>query len=367
MTEKKDIKIRLAKREDAFKVSALLSKLGLNVPIENEKINNHWDRLWDKNPYYSVFHEEILYGWIMEHDERIVGFFGCFPRIYCLDSKFISVAIASHWGVEKEFRAYTNSLCEKFFNENPISLKLVTTAIKPTGRIFEKFGGHKVPIPEMETVYMIPINLSKLIIHKYNNSSLKYIFTILSYFIPWKLQFSFIFKNHNIKEINIDSLPNDINAFFEHRIKKTSGLIACRNKEVLEWFYQEGNLTLSKKMFLYIKNNKTLGYASIIDEPIKDNLNLKRYKIIDLVAENSQIKKEIIRELVRYAYKMNIDVLEIHQPGMIEKKDIPVITMQRKSPQFPLFYQTTEKELNELLKSKNQWNIMPFDGDTCLG
>lgn len=367
MTENKDIQIRLAEREDAREISVLLKKLGLNLPNEIEKINQHWDRLWKNNPYYSYFNEKTLYGWVMLHNNNIVGFFGCIPRIYFLNSKPIPVAIASQWGVEKEYRTYTGLLCDKFFNENPIALKLVTTAIKPTGKIFEKYGGHKVPVAELDKVIMIPINLFKLIIHKYNKSIKKYLFKFLNYLIPWKLQFQLINKNKNISEIDFFSLPSDINEFFERYFKNVKGLVAYRSSDILKWYYSGGNRELTKKIFVYSLNNKTLGYASIINEPIKDNLELKRYKIIDLIAENTQIKKEMIKELIRISNETKIDILEIHHAGTISKDEIPAFALNREYSQFPLYYQTTDNLVDNLLKDKNNWNISPFDGDTCLG
>lgn len=369
MTEIKEVTIRLAKRDEAVEISDLLNKLGLNLPNEHEvdKINQHWDRLWKNNPYYNHFKEDYLYGWVMVYNEKIVGFFGCIPRIYSINSKVVPVAIASQWGVEKDYRKFTHLLCEKFFNENPISIKLVTTAIKPTGRIFEKYGGLKVPNSELETVYMIPIDLFKLVSYKYKDSFKKYIFNFLSYLIPWKLQFKFIGENNNFKEIDVDSIPDEINSFFENKLNKTNGLIALRDSDILKWYYSGGNRELTKKIFIYSKNDTILGYASIVEEPIKDNLNLKRYKIIDLLAENSQIKKDILKALIKYSYNKKIDVLEIHHSGMIDKNEIPAIILKRKLPQFPLFYQTTDSKMNEYLKHKDNWNIMPFDGDTCLG
>jgi hypothetical protein len=64
---------------------------------------------------------------------------------------------------------------------------------------------------------------------------------------------------------------------------------------------------------------------------------------------------------------MNVDVLEIHHPGMINKKEISSFIIKRKFPQFPLFYHTSDIKLDEMLQNKDIWNIMPFDGDTCLG
>ncbi|UEG50732.1 hypothetical protein LK994_04500 [Ferruginibacter lapsinanis] len=375
MIDINEIKIRLAKREDAVAVSDLLNRLGLNLPNKNEieKINTHWNRLWDNNPYYQQFDEDVLYGWVMEHNNTIVGFFGCFPRVYYYNKKIFPIAIASQWGVEKEYRTFTHLLCDIFFNHHPISTKLVTTAIKPTGRIFEKYNGKRVPDPDLETVYMVPINLLKLITHKYkekldNNSILKFAFKAANFLLPWKLQYKLIAKNKRLKEVDVNTLSVDFDKFWERYLQSSKGLIASRSSNILKWYYTGGSRGLTKKVFIYMsETDEIIGYASIIDEPVIENKELKRYKIIDLLAENEKVKQKIIKELVRYSCEQKMDILEFHLPGTIKKNDIPVFTLKRNVPQFPVFFQTSDTEMNKILQEKNVWQILPFDGDTCLG
>lgn len=375
MIDTTELNVRLANREDAVPVSDLLHRLGLNLPSQSEidKINSHWNRLWKENPFYKYYNEEILYGWVMVHKNRIVGFFGCIPRNYYMNSELFPVAIASQWGVEKEYREYTYLLCDAFFNSNPISTKLVTTAIKPTGRIFEKYNGHRVPNHSLQTVYMIPINLYKLLVYKYKEHTnkyplLKFILRIFIFIIPWKLQYQLICKDNNFNEVSVNSLSEDIESFWQKYIHINRGLFASRSLDNLKWYYNGGNSASSKKIFIYTSNNqKIIGYASIIDQPVKDNKVLKRYTIIDLLAENKKIKEKILKGLIKYSYDNDVDVLEVHLPGMIERKDIPAIIIDRQVPQFPVFYQSSDDGINNLLQNNENWHISPYDGDTCLG
>ena len=282
MITRNELNIRHAKSEDAIEVCKLLKKLGLNQPANQEAIQ-HWQRLWNENPFYKTFKLEHFYGWVMEHNGKIVGFFGNIPRTYSLNYKLIPVAIASQWGVKKEYREYTDLLSEKFFNENPITLKLVTTAIKPTGRIFEKFNGKRVPNNELDNVYMVPIDLFKLIQHKYTNSLLKFFIAFLSYIIPWKWKFRTIKKNNAIREIKIETAENNLEEFLNRFMNQSKGLIATRNLETLKWFYLGGIRRLEKKFFIYEEKNIITGFASIIEEPIEGNSSIKRFKVIDVV------------------------------------------------------------------------------------
>jgi len=371
MIEKDQVIIREATIEDAPRVSNMLMNLGLDQPgaEDVEKSREHWDRLWTNNPYYKIFNEPFLYGWVLEFNSDVVGFFGSIPRVYYFDGKPFAACIGSQWGVKKEFRSFTSMLSDKFFLENPISLKLATTAIKPAGKLFEKYGGKKMPLPEMQTVSMIPINLGNLISYKYENllskvSFIKPFFKILNL---WNLQFRLLPENKNFKKIDVNNLPKELDLFIDSVVKREKGLVASRQLDVLKWYYTGGNENFKKTIFLYYNHQKVAGYASLIDEPIKEKEKLKRYKIVDLIAENKEIKRSMIKELIRYSYKNKVDILELQYPGLIDKSEVPAIILSRKLPQFSLYYQTTDEVLDTLLQDKKNWHIMPFDGDTCLG
>jgi hypothetical protein len=369
MIIKENIIVRLAKKEERFEIVKLLNRLGLKtVDIHNETaVDFQWDRNWDKNVSNEFFKDEIVYGWVLEYDKTIVGFFGTLKRVYTLNGKIIPVAIASQWAVEKEFRTHTYMLSDKFFNTFPNELKLVTTAIKPTGRIFEKYNGTKVPMPELAEVYMIPISLKKLVSLKVKNKIAKNIVSFALSFVPFKLKYACIKNDENFKLISLENLPQDVDLFFDGILKNNKGLVAVRNKKILEWFYKPGVRKLEKKLFTYTQNGNTLGFCSIMQEPIDEHPNVVRYKIIDLLANNEAIKQTMILQIAKFAYKNNIDIVEIHHAGLISKEDIKCFHLKRTYTNFPFFYQTNDENLQQLLSVKSCWNIMPFDGDTSLG
>ncbi len=369
MIDSRSIEIRLANNDDKLAICNLLKLLGLQIPDEPAKVDSLWNKLWNDNPFYEHFNVPVTYGWVMVHEKKIVGFFGSIPRVYQWNNELIPVSIAGLWGVEKEFRVHTKMLCDKFFYENPIDLKLVTTAIKPTGRIFEKYKGQKVPVPQLDIVQMIPINLSKLIHFKLSGQRHFRPFVRLSSLLNsiWNLQFYTLKQNKYITEISINNLPETTNSFLGKLENDANGIIAHRTKEIFQWFYQSNAKNYKFRLFFFIKDNNTLGYISVLTESINNSPVIQRCKIIDLVGENDQIKKSLIKEVLRISFKSNIDLIEIHLGGMIKRKHIPGIFFQRRYPNFPLYYQTNDATLNQHLQKSDSWNIMSFDGDTCLG
>jgi hypothetical protein len=362
-----DIVIRPATESDGPETCKLLKDLGLNLPADEQGIVTHWNRLWKQNPYYRKFEEPIQFGWIMEHEKRIVGFFGSIQRIYLFNSRPVRVSIASQWGVKKEYRAFTSLLCDQYFQNNTCPVKIVTTAIKPTGRIFTKYGGHKIPNENLGLVYMIPIKLFRVIAAKFSNPIVKSICSLADKIVPWRFQFNFIKRNNNITKIQIESHSKDLDAFFDIFHKNKEGLVALRTSEILKWHGSGNKGKTEKEYFVFTKNSKIEGFASISKEGIPKSPELIRYKITDLVTNSTLVKKSLLKELVRVSFERNADVVEIHHPGMIDKSNISsFFVFTRKHLHFPFYFQTSDKRLESTLRDESNWNISPFDGDTAL-
>jgi hypothetical protein len=370
MIELKDIVIREANDTDAFEVTDLLTELGLQMP-EKEIIPEYWKRLWAHNPYYKIFPQNIS-GWLMEYKAETVGFFGLIPRVCYLNNEAVPVAIASQWGVKKEFRQFTYLLCEKFFHENPISLKVVTTAIKPTGKIFEKYGGKRVPSPRLTDVYMVPFNLHKLVSYKLKTSATKKKFAVAAKFlkvVPWKLQYLLYQKDVQLLKVDIKNVPEGYVSFWEKYKKNNNDrLLSSRDPDHIQWFYSGKTRNWHKHVFVYRckQTNDIIGYAAVMEEPTVKG-SFTRYKIIDLLAENTEVKRKIIKALIHFAFKQKADVLEVHLPGMMSKSDIPAFSLTRVVEHWPVYYHCSDERLMERLKNAENWHISAFDGDTALG
>jgi len=230
MIEASEIIIRPAKDEDAIPVCDLLRDLGLTLPpkSEQQKVMAHWQRMWNNNPFYKAYNEPVFYGWVMEHNNEIVGFFGTVPRIYYLQGQQLPVSIASNWGVKKEYRAFTSMLCDAYFNANPMPMKLVTTAIKPTGKIFERYNGKRAPDESLDSVYIVPYNLPKLMALKFSKSKLSFLAPLAKMFsvIPiWNLPFRFA-RDKRLEEVDVFNMPADYSVFIDSYIKTSNAFMA---------------------------------------------------------------------------------------------------------------------------------------------
>ena len=146
------VAIREARMDDCVPVCTVLRGLGLTVPEAPDEAHRLWQRLWVENPAITMGGTPLPIGWVLESGSRIVGFFGNIPQQYRFGDQSLRAAVASQWGVEKPFRGSTTALATAYFSQPNADVLLVTTGIKPTGRLFERFGASVMPQPEYDDV-----------------------------------------------------------------------------------------------------------------------------------------------------------------------------------------------------------------------
>lgn len=370
MIDQKRIMIRQAVEADVVEITRHLERMGLLMP-QGDDIYKHWNRLWKENPYYKLFNDPLHCGWIMEYEGRMVGFFTRFPRAYYLNGKPFRVTVPTSWGVEGEFRKYKDLLCDQFFYHDPNDTRVATTAIKATGKIFERYGSIRVPSPNQTEVYMIPYKIGALVMLKLAPVlKFKPLITLVGFLVqlfalPWQWHYKLIPKSRFVSEINPADVSDDFESFWIEYLKTFKGLIASRDVNNIKWAYQDGFRKLENRLFIYKKDNRILGYVSILREPVKDS-NLNRYKIVDLLSLSEAVKKELLKFIIRYCAEIQADVLEVQVPGLITRKDIPVFTMTRYLQAWPYYFHTTDEQIKAILLRPENWQTSPFDGDTSL-
>lgn len=376
MIEVNDITVRVAGKADTIAIANLLRSLGLSMPAadQEELVLAHWQRLWDHNPAYAEHLEPVVYGWVMEHQQRVVGFFGYFPRIYYLNGEKRSIMIATSWGVLKPYRLFTSLLCDAFFQSYPTRIKLGTTAIVPTGKIFERYGAKRFPAPELNYAFVIPFRLEKL--GRFYFSSRPWLFKIIkpflqagNYLLPAAIQCRWLWQQSWLTEISIEELPDDFEKFWQTYLAGTHCMIASRSVATMKWVYADVKNLNRKRLFIYRSpaSGELLGYASLVLEPVPKDPALKRYKIGDLVFLNNKAKQQLIKGLICYARIDGADLLEFHLVSSVKRSDIPTFTLQRTTPSFPVYYHTGHPETGDFLTNPANWMFTPYDGDTILG
>tara|TARA_Y100001935_G_scaffold235467_1_gene219437 strand:+ start:545 stop:1687 length:1143 start_codon:yes stop_codon:yes gene_type:complete len=369
--------LRRVEFKDSERVTELLRNLGLVLPEGQKEIHKHWQRLWIDNPALQIKGASPARGWVLENAERMVGFFGNIPLLYDYGGRPIIVADASQWGVEKNYRSETSRLAKAYFTQKNVALLLVTTGIKPTGRIFLRYGGRPVPQLGCDQVLLWVLNP-----HGFMRAGLtkkginEKIAAVVSSTCAPVIRAGIMISNHspsgiaeNIDQIKVHQIEDEFDGLWLRKRDEVDCLMANRTSECLRWHFGTKSMMQRTHLLVCRKQKELVGYAAIMREDAP-NIGLKRLKIIDLFVANNN--EEVIDRLIAAAFELaqsdGCDVLElIGLPCALRDYIISRHNpCRRKLETWPAFYKVMQDDLKAPLKSENAWYMTGYDGDTAL-
>ena len=369
--------LREANFEDCETATELIRTLGLIIPEGQDEIRHHWRRFWIDNPALNVNGPNLAKGWLLENNGRTVGFFGNIPLLYDYGGQPIIVANASQWGVEKEFRNETQRLADSYFKQKNADLLLVTTGIKPTGRIFEHYGGLAVPQPNYDQILYWVLNAQGFMkaglmqkgFHKKFASTLAQTGGLVASAAITLSGHRTYGNSGNIDTLKIDDIGDDFNDLWRRKRDEAECLLACRTAECLRWHFGTKSMSARTRLLISQNANQLAGYAIVMLEDLPE-IELKRLKIVDLfVAGNDGI---VINDLLTAAYELGLregcHVLELiglpdHLRQQIILRHRPRL---RSMPTYPLYYKNLKNNLESALLDESSWYVTAYDGDTAI-
>jgi hypothetical protein len=369
--------IREAEYKDSETATELLRELGLILPEGREEINNHWQRLWIDNPALQIEGTSVARGWVLEDAGRMVGFFGNIPLLYDYGGRPIVVAGASQWGVEKEYRGETPRLAEEYFTQKNAALLLVTTGIKPTGRIFARYGGFPVPQPGCDQVLLWVLNPREFLEAGLMKNGLnKSLASMIAFTSAPIARAAMVLSGHgpsgfgkNIDQIRVDQIEDEFDGLWLRKRDEVDCLLASRTSESLRWHFGTKSM-LQRTRLLVSRSYKGLaGYATIMREDAP-NIGLKRLKIIDLfvAGNNKAVIDNLLAAAFEAAHADGCHVLEL--TGLPSALRNYIISHHhprtRQVATWPAFYKAMQDDLNAPLKDESSWYVTAYDGDTAL-
>jgi len=369
--------LREADYEDCETATELLRDLGLILPEGRDEIRNHWHRFWIDNPALRIEGPSPARGWVLEDAGRMVGFFGNIPLLYDYGGRPIVVADASQWGVAKDYRSETPRLAEAYFTQKNANLLLVTTGIKPTGRIFARYGGMPVPQPDYDQVLywvldprkFLKAGLMKKGINPGVATALASTSAPIASVVMALSGHRPSGRTRNINIIGVDDIGDEFDGLWQRKRDEVDRLLASRTSESLRWHF--GTESMSRRTRLLVSRglDGLAGYATIMREDALD-IGLKRLKIIDLfVAGNDEA---VIDNLLMAAFEAaradGCHVLElIGLPSALRDHIIARHRLRsRRMETWPVFYKTMQGDLDAPLKDEKAWYVTAYDGDTAL-
>jgi len=369
--------LREAEYEDCETATELLRDLGLIMPEAGDAVRHHWRRFWIDNPALATDRPSPAKGWLLEDDGRMVGFFGNIPLLYYYGERPVIVADASQWGVEKDYRDQTPRLADSYFNQNIADLLLVTTGIKPTGRIFDRYGGVSVPQPDYDCVLYWVLDSYGFLKAGLTRKGLGYGTAIATATVaaPLLSTVSF-FTGHlihgtsdTIDIISTDQIDDTFDTLWTRKRNEAVRLLACRSAECLRWHFGTDSQAARTRILTSRNAGILQGYA-ILQREDAPAIGLSRMKVIDLfvAADDETIIDGLLDAAAKTAQAEGCHVLElVGLPVSIRRQIISRHHPRtRQMPTWPLFYKSMDRGLDGPLANEQTWYVSAYDGDTAL-
>ncbi len=373
--------LREAEPGDCQEATELLRRLGLVMPQGRDPIEAHWKRFWVDNPAFIEDRAKPANGWLLEEAGRMVGFFGNIPLLYYYGDRPVIVADASQWGVEKSHRPETGRLADAYFGQSNADMLLVTTGIKPTGRLFERYGAARIPQPDYDRVLYWVVDVGGFIASASRKKGLSAPLASLACTLGGPLAGAAMAlagrrpkpATGSVDLIGIDDLGDDFDDLWRRKRDEAPRLLACRTADCLRWHFGPPQLA-ARTRFLVNRQGRSGrpgrldGYATVMREDAPD-LGLRRLKIVDMFMENDapDIFDRLLFAAHEYARAERCHVLElVGLPENLRAAAMRHRPLVRAMPTWPLYYKAIADTLVDPLSNPQAWYVTPYDGDTAL-
>jgi len=367
----------VTKREVRFRdfeaVAALKRRVGL--PPDSRK---NWQRLWRDNPALAGRRQQSCMGWVLEADEKIVGYLGSIPLLYHYANKTLNAAVASGFATDRPYRAFSLGLVASFYRQEDVDLFLNTTAIEAVGKIMSAFKADPLPQKDYDTVLfwvLDPNIFCKALIQKLNtNATFVKIGSVLG---SLALHADVVLRNRlpggiasrlHISETSVSEIGDDFQGLWLKKLKERPRLLADRTPAVLRWHFEISEKRQSTRVLRCDSSGRLAGYAIVTNE-VDTEIGLRRAVLADLLVEDDdpRITERLLTAAYEDAKGAGIHILEVLGfPRNIRQICLQWKPYARKYPACPFFYRARDQELHRKLEDEDMWYACPFDGDTTL-
>jgi hypothetical protein len=367
------VQLREANFSDYSAVTELKGKWGL---IPDSFAN--WERLWRKNPALRYAQGQLPMGWVLEAQDKVVGYLGNIPLRYHYGSQAL-IAVAGHgFVVEPAYRAMAMRLNSAFYRQVSVDLYLTTTAIEAVGKIARAFKCDALPQEDYDTVLfwvLQPYPFARAVMKKLEFGP------ITSYiggtFVSLALASDKILRSRwphrtntslSLKQIRTNEIGDDFEQLWLTKLAGKPRLLANRDAATLRWHFQTPDDPGETCVFCCYKKGVLVGYTVMRTDPNQANV-LRRSTIADTlaIADDPEIVRLLWTAAYEHAKHVGSHVLEILGfPRNIRQACCGWHPYRRSYPACPFYYKAADPLLQSTLSNGGAWYASPFDGDTSL-
>ena len=382
------LSLRAATQDDALAATRLLRSLGLALPEDDDDARAHWARLWRDNPgmaLASSLGRVPSLGWVLESGPRMVGFFGNIPMAYSWGAEPVLVAVASQWGVLREHRSDTARLADAYFAQEGADALLVTSAIAPTGRIFERHGGTRIPVPEQDRVLLWITRARGFVAAALRRKGVPMAAASAAAFVAGPVLDASLrlsgrrpvasrtSASARIDQVAVSDVDDSFDALWRAVIAGPVRLRAMRDAAHVRWHF--GALAAAGRASLLVARDAggssavLSGYIALTREDVPA-IGLTRLRVADIVLRDErdeQTLEALLRAAIDEARLSGCDVIELVGLGSAWRAQARTLRpLTRALPTWPAFDKALRPDLMESLRHEAAWLPSPYDGDSAL-
>ena len=367
-----DPTLRVASSADYEAIAAVKRRNGL--PMEP------WAWLWRENPALAAFPADFPAGWVIEIEQRVVGYLGNVPLLYHLAGRKLLVAAAKGFAVDPAFRSHSMRLAAAFLSQKKAALLLNTSANVATSKIFELLRARRIPHPDMDKS-LLWIICPRLFLASFFNKRgwSQYAVAATAALLAPLLAAEIWLRRRQpqpprsgpeIRSLDPAALAGDYEDYWQRMLKaRADCLLADRSARSIQWHFADPAASARQARMLGAwRDGKLTGHVMLTRED-SPAIGLRRSRIVDLMAEGDDA--ETIAALLAGAYRQaqndGSHVLEVVGfPARIRECCMNSRPLVRALPSWQFWYSATVPELAAELADGSRWYASNFDGDGSL-
>jgi hypothetical protein len=363
--------LRVAQFEDAPAVKLLAMRNGLSGELNADA----WQMLWTDNPNYFP---GWTIGWVLELEQKVVGYIGNVPRRYRLQGQSISVACARAFVVDQAFRRHALKLLAAFYAQESADLFLFTGANQMAAPLYAMAQAQLLPQPDFNDVLYWVISASGLI-----NSALRkrkipscvarLIGCVAGPLIDMGLRFIYpktaFDQEMLIKEIRVSEIGSAFDDFWLRWCAAAGEVCtADRSAEQIRWQFEHPSVARAATLLGIWQGEQLMGFVTLVRWDASA-VGLRRFLVADLVAvgHQPQLIHSLMAATLAHAHSTGVHVVQCTGlPQMVRKSLRALKPHNRTLTDSAFYYFSKRATLVQFLSSEAHWYVCTMDGDTAL-